>query len=125
MSENHPAALPETAEPGPPAEATPPGAAPAARRWRWRRLPVISFSLTIAAAGVALLAGILPARAAALTPDIDTAVVLLFVPLCVLVLGILAEAVRLSVKLRHGPEAVPLRRPLSAWPPANAAGVEG
>ena len=86
------------------------------------RLPVISFSLTIAAAGIALLFGILPARAATILPQIDIAVVLLFLPLAVLVLGIIAEAVRLSVKLQTMPAATPLRRPLSDWAPGRGEG---
>ncbi|MGV3651381.1 MAG: hypothetical protein ACO1OK_08145 [Devosia sp.] len=84
---------------------------------RWPRLPVISFSLTIAAAGIGLLAGVLPAQIERLTPQIDTAVVLLFVPLCILVLAILAEAVRLSLR---GPIRIREDRPLrtlSSWSP--------
>lgn len=91
-----------------------------ARGLRWPRLPVISFSLTIAAAGIGLLFGILPAKAATLTPMIDTGVVLLFVPLALLVVAILAEAVRLSLR---GPVRIrePHRvRTLSSWAPKES-----
>jgi hypothetical protein len=91
-----------------------------ARGLRWPRMPVISFSLTIAAAGIGLLMGILPARAATLMPMVDTGVVLLFVPLCLLVVAILAEAVRLSLRgpLRiHEPRRV---RTLSSWVPERS-----
>ena len=87
---------------------------------RWPRLPVISFSLTIAAAGIGLLAGLFPAQVEQLTPQIDTAVVLLFVPLCILVLAIFAEAVRLSLR---GPIRIHEDRPLrtlTGWSPPRA-----
>jgi hypothetical protein len=109
----------ETAKGAADATATP---APSKLRRPLPRLPVISFSLTIAAAGVALLLDILPVRAATLTPEIDTAVVLLFVPLCVLVLGILGEAARLSLRLRAVPAAPPRRAPLSDWTPGRGEG---
>ncbi|SFZ82292.1 hypothetical protein SAMN02983003_0992 [Devosia enhydra] len=118
-------ALPASATPAPEHEEAGKAQRPSPRQlWgkfvRWPRLPVISFSLTIAAAGIGLLAGVLPAQVERLTPQIDTAVVLLFVPLCILVLAILAEAVRLSPR---GPVRIRDDRPmrtLTGWSPPRA-----
>jgi hypothetical protein len=82
----------------------------------------ISFSLTFVVAGIALLLGIVPPRSITGAGEIDTAVVLLFVPLCALLLAILVEVVR-SV-LREGLQAPKPRNtsPLSAWKPGNGEG---
>ena len=82
----------------------------------------ISFSLTFVGAGIALLLGIIPPRAIVGGGEIDTAVVLLFVPLCALLFAILIEVVRAS--LREGLQAPKARQsnPLSAWKPGHGEG---
>ena|SRR6218665_1328807 len=104
-------------------------ARPAPRvKTRYRALTsatVIAFSLTFVGAGVALLAGMLPANAEAMTGaagSVDTGVVLLLVPLCALVLAILFEATRLALR---GPVRIAEPRPapaLSAWTPGHGEG---
>lgn len=82
----------------------------------------ISFSLTFVGAGIALLLGIIPQRAIIGAGEIDTAVVLLFVPLCALLFAILVEVVRST--LREGLQAPRARQsdPLSAWKPGQGEG---
>jgi hypothetical protein len=82
----------------------------------------ISFSLTFVGAGIALLLGIIPQRAIIGAGEIDTAVVLLFVPLCALLFAILVEVVR-SI-LREGLQAPKARQssPLGAWKPGQGEG---
>jgi len=79
----------------------------------------ISFSLTFLVAGVALMLGLIPPRAIVGAGEIDTAVVVLFVPLCALLFAIIAEVVR-SI-LREGLQPVKPRQsnPLSAWKPGH------
>lgn len=75
----------------------------------------ISFSLTFVAVSLVLLAGLLPAQLTTLGGSVDTAVVLLFLPLCALAFAIIAEVVRAAT---HGPlRSAPARRtqPLSEW----------
>lgn len=80
---------------------------------------VISFSLTFLAAGIAVMLGIVPPRTITGAGEIDTAVVLLFVPLCALLFAIIAEVVRSIV--REGLRAPKPRQsnPLSAWKPGH------
>jgi hypothetical protein len=80
---------------------------------------VIAFSLTFVVAGVALLLGIIPPRTITGAGEIDTAVVLLTVPLCALLLAILVEVVRSIV--REGLQTPKPRQsnPLSAWKPGH------
>lgn len=82
----------------------------------------ISFSLTFVGAGIALLLGIIPPRTIVGAGEIDTAVVLLFVPLCALILAILVEVVRAI--LREGLQAPKAHQsnPLSAWKPGHGEG---
>ena len=82
----------------------------------------ISFSLTFVAAGIALLLGIIPPRTITGAGDIDTAVVLLFVPLAALLFAILVEVVR-SI-LREGLQPAKSRQvnPLDAWKPGHGEG---
>ena len=82
----------------------------------------ISFSLTFVVAGIALLLGIIPPRTITGAGEIDTAVVLLFVPLCALLFAILVEVVR-SI-LREGLQPAKPRRanPLDAWKPGHGEG---
>lgn len=98
----------------------------AARRRALTTATVISFSLTFAVAGFALLMGLLPRDAEMLAASIgtlDTGIVLLVVPLVALVLAILVEATRLA--LRGGPLRIAGRKPirtLSDWKPGHGEG---
>lgn len=82
----------------------------------------IAFSLTFVGAGLAVLLGFIPPRVIIGAEQIDTAVVLLFVPLCALILAILFEATRST--LRDGLQAPRPRQsnPLSAWKPGHGEG---
>ena len=96
-----------------------------ARRRALNMVTVISFSLTFVGAGVALMLGLLPPDAnvvdSAMGP-IDTGIVLLLIPLCALVLAILFEATRLTLR---GPVEIAQPRvtpALSDWKPGNGEG---
>jgi len=83
---------------------------------------VIGFSLTLVAAGLAILMGVVPSRTMLGAQGIDATVLLLFVPLCALTFAILAEAVRATVtgSFRH-PVRAPTPRP-EAWRPGHGEG---
>ena len=74
----------------------------------------ISFSLTFVGVSLALLSGLLPPRVSSLGGSVDTAVVLLFVPLCALVFTIVAEVFRATLA-----GARPSPAPLGGWRPGN------
>jgi hypothetical protein len=81
----------------------------------------LGFSLPFAAVAMALLLGYGPSDILAMGFAVDTAVIVLFVPLCVLVAAILFEVARLGVR----PEqlAPARRRPsLSSWNPGSREG---
>lgn len=82
----------------------------------------ISFSLTFLAAGVALLVGVIPSRVIIGMNEVDVGVVLLFVPLCALLLAIIVEVVR-SI-MRDGVSQPAPRRAssLDAWKPGTREG---
>lgn len=83
---------------------------------------IVSFSLTFAGVSLAVLAGYLPTQQALLTGKLDAEVVLLFVPLCALVLAIVAEVLRIAAK---GPlRSTTARRmtPLTEWKPGHGEG---
>jgi TRAP-type C4-dicarboxylate transport system permease small subunit len=82
----------------------------------------ISFSLTFVAGGIALLTGLLPARATTAMGEIDTGVVVLFVPLCALLLAIIVEVVRSIVRdgLRY--QAPRKANALESWKPGMGEG---
>lgn len=75
----------------------------------------ISFSLTFVVAGIALLVGLIPPRTIIGAGEIDTAVILLFVPLSALMLAILVEVVRSVVRDGLTPTKTRQANPLSAW----------
>jgi hypothetical protein len=82
----------------------------------------ISFSLTFVAGGLALLTGLLPQQMATHIGEIDTGVVVLFVPLCALLLAVMFEAVR-SIMRENMHEPTPRRaNPLDAWKPGMGEG---
>jgi hypothetical protein len=71
----------------------------------------ISFSLTFVATGVLLLLGLLPPTVASLDAPVDIGVLLLIVPLCALVLAIMAEVLRAAISglpKAPGPRVAPL-----------------
>ena len=96
-----------------------------ARRRALTTATIISFSLTFALAGFALLLGFLPRDANFLvssTGSIETSIVLLVVPLVALVIAILFEAARL---VWRGPVKMARARPsraLSEWKPGHGEG---
>ena len=97
-----------------------------ARRRALTTATIISFSLTFALAGFALLMGFLPQDAALLAAangnSVETGVVLLVVPLVALVAAILFEAARLALR---GPIAIAEPKPavtLSDWKPGHGEG---
>lgn len=81
----------------------------------------ISFSLTFVATGILLLLGILPPTVAALEAPVDIGVLLLMVPLCALVLAIMAEVLRAAIS---GLPKTPAPRiaPLTDWRPGRGEG---
>ncbi len=79
---------------------------------------VISFSLTFVVAGVLYAIGVIPPRAGTGFGNLDAGVLMLFVPLCALILAITVEVVR-SI-LRDGLRTRPRSRhgnPLASWKP--------
>ena len=97
-----------------------------ARRRALTTATIISFSLTFALAGFALLMGFLPQNAAVMEASngssVETGVVLLVVPLVALVAAILFEAIRLAWA---GPIKMTDRKPtttLSDWKPGHGEG---
>ena len=82
----------------------------------------ISFSLTFVGVSLMLLAGVMPPSFAALEAPVDIGVLLLIVPLCALVLAMMAEVLRAAIK------GTPPRRTsrnasaLSDWRPGHGEG---
>lgn len=67
-------------------------------------IATIAFSLTVVAASIALMAGILPAGGLNAAERFDMGALMLFVPICLLTLGIVAEATRIAAT---SPKSVP------------------
>lgn len=82
----------------------------------------ISFSLTFVAGGIALLTGLLPQNIITHFGEVDTGVVVLFVPLCALVLALLIEVVRSVVREGLRQPAPRQANPLVAWKPGSNEG---
>lgn len=83
----------------------------------------ISFSLTFVVAGVLFATGVIPPHTITGLGEIDTGVIMLFVPLCALTFAITGEVVR-SI-LRDGLRRQPKPRnanPLAAWKPGTGEG---
>ncbi|RUT34996.1 hypothetical protein EMQ25_03315 [Arsenicitalea aurantiaca] len=68
---------------------------------------IISFSLTLVAASIATLVGVVPAHAAPAVEGVDAEVLLLVVPLCALVFAIMFEVARIALRGPIG--AMPLQ----------------
>lgn len=82
----------------------------------------ISFSLTFLAAGIALLVGIIPSRVIVGMSEVDVGVVLLFVPLCALLLAIIVEVVRSIMRDGISQPAPRKTNSLDAWKPGTGEG---
>ena len=82
----------------------------------------IGFSFTFVAAGVAMLAGVVPDRVLFGLGGMDATVLLLFVPLCALTLAILAEAVRTTLAGEFRQPARVHANPLEPWRPGRGEG---
>ena len=82
----------------------------------------ISFSLTFVGAGVAQLLGLIPADMVLFDGEVDTAVVLLTVPLCALLLAIIAEALRATISGNLQPPEPQRQGQLTAWKPGHGEG---
>ena len=96
-----------------------------ARRKALTTATLISFSLTFVAAGLALLLGLLPYNSSALASSlgpVDAGVVLLMVPVGALVLAILVEAVRLTIR---GPIQIDEPKPVGTLTEWKAGHGEG
>jgi hypothetical protein len=59
-------------------------------------IATIAFSLTVVAASIALMAGVLPAAGLNAAERFDMGALMLFVPICLLTFGIIAEATRIA-----------------------------
>ena len=80
----------------------------------------IAFALTFVAAVLALALGVLPHLGFGTAASIDPAVVLLFAPLCALVLAVLVEVLRSLAD--HPAEANARDTRLVAWRPGRGEG---
>ena len=83
----------------------------------------ISFSLTFVVAGILFATGVIPPHTIAGLGEIDTGVVMLFVPLCALTFALMGEVVRSILRdgLRHQPKPRNAN-PLAAWKPGTGEG---
>ncbi|HHY51431.1 MAG TPA: hypothetical protein GYA10_16990 [Alphaproteobacteria bacterium] len=107
----------------PPSRKSP--AKPARRKPAARNLAiiaVISFSLTFVGVSLALLLGLLPNSIVALDLPVDMGVVLLIVPLCALVLAMMAEALRAAVTGVPRSGSPRTATSLSEWRPGHGEG---
>lgn len=82
----------------------------------------IGFSFTFVAAGIAMLAGLVPQRMLPSLDGLDATVLLLFVPLCALTLAILAEAVRATIAGTYERTVRAQANPLEPWRPGQGEG---
>jgi hypothetical protein len=85
-------------------------------------ITAISFSLTFVGVSIAFLLGALPPSFAGLAAPVDLGVLLLVVPLCALVLAMMAEVLRTAI--RGLPRTRPVRNAttLSEWRPGHGEG---
>src|SRR5687767_9428888 len=119
-SDPQPEAAAEEAAPQPP---TWTAAEPRAQlSWNLTSVTAISFSPTFVLMSVALLAGVMPQSFAALPMPVDLGVLLLMVPLCALVLAIMAEALRAAMQGVPAGKARRTVTALSQWRPGHGEG---
>lgn len=83
---------------------------------------IISFSLTLLVAGVAVLSGMIPLNTVTVAQKVDIGAALLFMPLCALVLAMISEVVRISLHGGNDPRA-PIHSTVAApWTPGRNEG---
>ena len=100
-----------------------PEATPAARRRaaKFTTATVVSFSLTLFAGGVAILAGMVPLKALTSVERIDLGMVLFVAPIVALVLAVLVETTRIALSQQPLPE--PRRQQVVRnWTPGRREG---
>ena len=82
---------------------------------------VVSFSLTLLAAGVAVLSGALPLRMLTTVERIDIGTVLFVAPILALILAVMVEATRIALSRKPLPE--PRRQQIIRnWSPGHREG---
>lgn len=82
----------------------------------------ISFSLTFVGVSLMLLAGVMPPSFASLAAPVDIGVLLLMVPLCALVMAMMAEVLRAAVKGSPPRRTHRNATSLSEWRPGHGEG---
>ncbi len=85
-------------------------------------ITTISFSLTFVGVSLLLLAGFLPPAFASLEVPVDIGVLLLIVPLCALVLAMMAEVLRAAIRGTPPRRASRNATTLSEWRPGHGEG---
>ena len=80
---------------------------------------IIAFSLTFVGVSLVALAGFFPGRLALMNGKLDIEVLLLLVPLCLLILAIVAEVLRSAPRGPHTPLTARHTAPLSGWRPGR------
>jgi hypothetical protein len=97
---------------------------PAARKSRklvaFTTATIISFSLTLLAAGIAVLTGMVPLHGFHQVDRIDVGSLLFMMPVLALVLGVCFEVARIAMQSAELPE--PRRRQTVRWSPGNREG---
>ena len=81
---------------------------------------IVSFSLTLLAAGIAVLTGMVPLRGFHHADRIDVGSLLFMMPVLALVLGVCFEVARIAMQSADLPE--PRRRQTVRWSPGNREG---
>lgn len=82
----------------------------------------ISFSLTFVGVSLMLLAGVMPPSFTSLAAPVDIGVLLLIVPLCALVLAMMAEVLRAAIKGTPPQRNRRTATSLSEWRPGHGEG---
>ncbi|RYE08501.1 MAG: hypothetical protein EOP22_13215 [Hyphomicrobiales bacterium] len=105
----------EAQQPQPSAEAT-----RARRKLAFTTTTIVSFSLTLLAGSIAVLAGMLPISGLTRIERIDVGAVLFAAPILALVLAIMFEATRIAFTRKDLPE--PRRQDVIRWTPGRREG---
>ena len=93
---------------------------PAGRAVSLTTTSVISFSLTLLGAGIAVLAGVVPLRSFSLSERIDVGALLLLMPVVALLLAVVFEVTRIALRGTELPD--PSRRTALSWSPGRREG---
>ncbi len=94
---------------------------PARKRAKFTTATVVSFSLTLFAASVAILSGAVPLRALTTVERIDIGTMLFVAPVLALILAVMAEATRIAMSQQPLPE--PRRQQVVRnWTPGRREG---